>query len=108
MVWKRNTEYAFAVLMFHKICYTNPMPVERSFWSTWAQKLHRMGLDGLSAEVLDAAGPLTTFLAQLVYLGQPFRPRSLTTNEWQALAQMLEDPQESQEFAAFLREEDKT
>jgi len=77
----------------------------RAFWSIWAQKLQRLGIDQFAALLLDAAGPLKVLLAQLIYAGSPFFV-SRNNQEWQALEHLLEDPQESSSFAAFLRQED--
>jgi hypothetical protein len=56
--------------------------------------------------MLEAAGPLTTLAAQLVYFGQPFLGRTTPGSQMQALAEMLENQAASRSFAAFLREEE--
>lgn len=78
----------------------------RAFWSIWARKLQRLGIDQFAALLLDAAGPLKVLLAQLMYAGSPFFV-SHDNQEWQALEHLLEDPQESSSFASFLRQEDE-
>ncbi len=45
-------------------------------------------------------------LAQFIYFGQPFLGRNSSDNQWQALANLLENPAESRSFAAYLREEE--
>lgn len=78
--------------------------IPTALWSEWAHFLRRMGLDGLAAALLEGAGPLTMLLAQCIYAGQPL-VNAEQANRWQALAQMLENPQAGQAFATFLRQE---
>jgi hypothetical protein len=78
----------------------------RAYWSFWAQKLHVLGVSGLAAALLDGTGPLRLLAAQLVHAGTPFIGASRANEQWQALAAMLEDKDESQQFVSFLREED--
>ena len=68
--------------------------------------LRRWGLGTPGSAVLDAAGPLTTLAAQLVYFGQPLLGSANPGSQMQALAEMLENQKESRSFAAFLREEE--
>jgi hypothetical protein len=71
----------------------------RSDWSTWAESLRRLKLDGFAAWVLEAGGPLTILGAQALYMSQPF----FGGKQLHALAQMLEEDEETQAFARFLR-----
>ena len=64
--------------------------------------LRRQGLAGLTAWVLEAAGPLNLLGAQLLYIGQPFLPAS-GGNGLRALAQMLEQDEEVRAFTALLK-----
>ena len=73
----------------------------RSEWSEWAESLRRLKLDVLAAWLLEAGGPLTVLGAQAVYLGQPF----LGGKTLDSLAHMLEEDEESQAFARYLRGE---
>ena len=52
------------------------MQKDRSFWPEWAHILHQWGLSEVAAALLEAAGPLNVFLAQVVFAGQPFLNRS--------------------------------
>ncbi len=73
----------------------------RSEWSKWAESLRRLKLDGFAAWLLEAGGPLTVLGAQAVYLGQPF----LSGKKLDSLAHMLEEDEETQAFARYLRGE---
>ncbi len=77
----------------------------QTYWAGWARFLQRFGLQQPAAALLEAAGPLSWFLAQMVYLGQPFLDGSRSGGQWQALAGLLESQAESRSFATFLREE---
>jgi hypothetical protein len=70
-------------------------------WSHWAASLRRLKLDGLAAWLLEAGGPLTVLSAQALYLSQPF----LGGNQLNVLAHMLEEEDETQAFARYLRGE---
>lgn len=74
----------------------------RSEWSGWAESLRRLKLDGLAAWALEAGGPLTILGAQAVYISQPF----LGGKQLNSLAHMLEEDEESQAFARYLRGEE--
>ena len=89
-----------------KLCYTDTMVDSRAYWSNWAHKLHGLGVSGLAAALLDGTGSLRLLAAQMVYAGTPFIGTSRASEQWQALATMLEDSDEAQQFVSFLREED--
>ena len=82
------------------------MGEERQYWPGWVQFLQRWGLRQPASIFLEAAGPLTVVLAQMLYFGQPLLGRPTAAIQWQALAEMLENRSESQSFAAYLREEE--
>jgi hypothetical protein len=73
----------------------------RSEWSKWAEVLRRRKLDVIAAWLLEAGGPLAVLGAQVVYLGQPF----LGGKKLDSLAHMLEEEEETQAFARYLRGE---
>jgi len=89
-----------------KLCYTDTMVDSRAYWSHWAQKLQGLGVSGLAAALLDGTGSLRLLAAQLVHAGTPFIGTSPASEQWQALAALLEDKDEAQQFVSFLREED--
>jgi hypothetical protein len=63
--------------------------------------LRRFKLDGVAAWLLEAGGPLTVLGAQALYLSQPF----MGGKKLDSLAHMLEEDEESQSFARYLRGE---
>ncbi|HSJ87398.1 MAG TPA: hypothetical protein VK909_09340 [Anaerolineales bacterium] len=73
----------------------------RSEWSTWAESLRRLKLDAAAAWLLEAGAPLTVLGAQAVYLSQPF----MGGKKLASLAHMLEEDEETQAFARYLRGE---
>ena len=73
-------------------------------WQDWARNLHRWGVDGGAAVLLDAAGPLTMLLAQVVYIGQPLLGKLVPSDSMTALASMLEEPAQTKAFINLLRE----
>ena len=84
-----------------KICYTLFMQ-SRADWSHWAESLRRFKLDGLASWMLEAGAPLTVLGAQALYFSQPF----LGGKQWTSFAHMLEEDEEVQAFARYLRGED--
>jgi hypothetical protein len=84
----------------YKICYTLLMQSQTA-WSHWAESLRRLKLDGLVAWLLEAGAPLTVLGAQAVYMSQPF----VGGKQLNALAHMLEEEEETQAFARYLRGE---
>jgi hypothetical protein len=82
-------------------------PDLRAAWPAWARFLRRLGLEGLAVWTLEAAGPLTVFGAQALYIGEPFLRPVLSQTQVSALACLLENDGEMRSFIAFLREEGK-
>ncbi len=79
--------------------------MENTTWSVWAEMLQRWGLRGFAAWLLEAASPLNVVGAQLVYVGQPFLEVFIPGSHMKALAQMLEEPRQTQAFIRYLQEE---
>jgi len=73
----------------------------RTDWSQWAESLRRFKLDGLVSWLLEAGSPLTVLGAQALYIGQPF----IGGKQIESLAHMLEEEEETQAFAHYLRGE---
>ena len=71
-------------------------------WQNWVNVLHRWGLQEITAVVLDAVKPLNLLGAQVVYLGQPIFKQLVAKDHLEALANMLEDPTQTQAFISLL------
>ena len=84
----------------YKICYTLLMQ-SRADWSQWAESLRRFKLDGLASWLLEAGSPLTLLGAQALYISQPF----VGGKQIESIAHMLEEEDETQAFAHYLRGE---
>ena len=80
------------------------MNENRKIWQQWAARLQNLGLDEVVATVLEATGPLNFVGAQLVYVGQPVLRGLISTHSLHALANILEDRQNTQDFVRYLRE----
>jgi hypothetical protein len=81
------------------------MQPDRASWEGWARTLQQWGVHDIAAAILEAAGPLTIFFAQIVYVGQPLLRGTFPDERLRALAQLFEDPEESRSFANYLRED---
>jgi hypothetical protein len=73
-------------------------------WQKWAQSLQRNHLKGIALTLLEGAGPFNMVLSQLMLSTTPFIGGT-KRNHWQAVAEMLENDEESRKFAETLREE---
>lgn len=71
----------------------------------WAVRLRRWGVHQFAAALLEASGPLNLIGAQLVYLGQPVLNGVFADRHLSTLAELLEDPGQTQAFIHHLREE---
>ncbi len=69
----------------------------------WTDFPEFQALNGLAANLLEAAGPLNLVLAQLVYLCQPVLSPFISDQKTSKLAQILEDPAETALFIETLR-----
>jgi hypothetical protein len=84
------------------------MSADHPFWEIWTKTLRRWGMQAFAASLLEAAGPLTTLGAQMVYLSQPVMSSIFPRGHMDALATMLDNPAETRQFIVFLRESDVT
>ena len=78
------------------------MDSPRTYWPKWTEALRKLGLDGFAALLLEAGGPVHILGAQLLYMGQPFAT-SQASDGLLALANLLEQEDEAQAFAAILK-----
>jgi hypothetical protein len=72
-----------------------------SVWMKWAQNLHRWGINGPAEIFLNAVGPVSVVFAQSLML---IKPLFSSSNEWDMLAEMIEDPLERRTFGGLLQE----
>ena len=77
------------------------MQTSRTYWPTWAKRLNHWNLNTFAAWLLEAGGPLTLLGSQALYFVSPF----FGGKQIQTLAEMLEEDDEVQAFANYLREE---
>lgn len=77
----------------------------RPEWSHWAETLRRFKLDGLASWLFEAGAPLTMLGAQALYISQPFLGGN-RASLWVSFAHMLEEDEEVQAFARYLRGEE--
>jgi hypothetical protein len=80
------------------------MSEDQQNWITWARTLQRWGMKETAASVLDSAGSLGMLIAPLLYIGQPLLSGAVSPHTLDALAQVLEDPENRRKFVSFLRE----
>jgi hypothetical protein len=73
-------------------------------WQDWARILHRWGMNEWVASFLEAAGPLTIFGAQVIYVSQPVLKGVIPNIQLEALTRLLEDTSRTQDFVSYLRE----
>ena len=71
--------------------------LQRDRWREWGEVLRRHRLEGISAWLLEAGGPLALISAQLLYMGGPWLGGGA-----RELARLLESDVESMEFARYL------
>jgi len=84
---------------------TKLQPDQQSVMQSWASRLQQWRVHQLAAALLEASGPLKLVGAQLVYLGQPLLGGLVANEQLDALAHMLEEPAQTQNFIRYLREE---
>ena len=89
---------------FLDLCYTYRVNNDQHIWKTWANSLHRWGLDHVVVTILEATAPLHWLGAQVIHVGQPLFSQVAPENHVLALTKILENPDKSQAFMAFLRQ----
>jgi hypothetical protein len=76
------------------------------YWKQWQQALSRWQLRKMAATILESAGLFHPFIAQLLLIGQPMLSQT-TREEIDAMVSLLEEPQSSRAFAAYLMKENE-
>lgn len=84
---------------------TKLQPESYQMMQAWAGRLRQWRLHQFAAALLEAGGPLKLIGAQLVFISQPLFSALLTNDHLDALAEMLEKPDRTNQFIEFLREE---
>lgn len=96
--------YFWAIPLKQILCYTQAMKSNQHIWRLWSKSLHQWGMADFVASFLEAAGPLSVVGAQAVYLFQPILRGVVPGDQLGVLAQMLEEPGETKQFAEMIRE----
>lgn len=78
------------------------MKSNRTYWPIWMNYIKKLGAMDFLVWLLHDASPLAVFGAQLLYISQPFLPSSSYPG-LRALADLLEDKAESEDFLAILK-----
>ena len=86
------------------LCYTLIMDENQTHWINWSRVLHRWGISGDVASILEGSGSLSFLAAQMLYLSQPLLSSVVSVHSLQAFARVLEDPSERRAFVSYLRE----
>lgn len=74
-------------------------------WLKWVRILHLWGIDRLGYLLLHELGSLNVFLAQALYLLQPFLTSDKASENYYALCALLEDDQNREAFLVLLNEQ---
>ncbi len=77
---------------------------EKTDWGKWARQLQRWGLAPFAAAFLESGGAFATLGAQSLYVAQPLLDAWMPPKTLRAIAEMMEDPEQSAAFAQALRE----
>lgn len=72
------------------------------YWKKWAYSLQQSRMTGFVLTLLEGAAPIRMILSQTLFGVSPFIA-SGQQSSFTAFAETLEDPQECQSFAEFLR-----
>ena len=72
-------------------------------WLIWADRLYQWRLSEVVASVLEAAGPLSFFGAQIIYLAQPLFTALTSPEKTQIMAELFESPTQQQACIEVLR-----
>ena len=86
------------------LCYTLIMDENQTHWINWSRVLHRWGISGDVASILEGSGSLSFLAAQMLYLSQPLLSGVVSVHSLRAFARVLEDPSERRAFVSYLRE----
>ena len=71
----------------------------------WAGRLQQWHLHQIAAALLEAGGPLKIIGAQLVFISQPLFSGLFSGDRLDLIAGILEEPEKTNTFVQFLRED---
>ena len=80
-------------------------PETTQVMQSWADRLQQWRLNQLTAALLEAGGPLKLIGAQMIFISQPLFSGLLSGGSLDLLAGILEEPEQTDTFIRFLREE---
>ncbi len=86
------------------MCYTLTVYGIQQIWQPWVRNLHRWGVKDIVVTFLEVGGPINFIGAQIIYLFQPFLKNSMSDQQIEAFAGILDDPAQTQLFISLLRE----
>jgi hypothetical protein len=75
-------------------------------WQDFREPLRRWGVKEFAASLLEALGPLTIVGAQAAYVGQPMLSSLIPPDKFDEMVRLLEEPDRTKAFVAYLREGD--
>lgn len=78
---------------------------DKTEWQKWARLLQRWGLASFAAAFLESGSAFATLGAQSIYVAQPLLDAWMQAKTLRAVAEMMEDPDQSAAFAQTLRED---
>jgi hypothetical protein len=100
----RFTLPTYTIIPVHQLTNQKSTPAtnnkERE-WGSWARNLQHWGLADLVSTFLENGEIFATLAAQGLYVGQPLLEPWMPAR---AIASLLDDPQQTQEFVKLLRE----
>jgi hypothetical protein len=80
------------------------MERDQHIWRYWARNLQLWGVNTWAVAFLEAAGPLTILVAQMVYFSEPIFSWMMPEGKFASLARLLEDSSNRETFIDYLRE----
>ena len=79
------------------------MEEKLSVWHQWADDLCRWGVQDFISVFLDALGPFSVVLGEILYVFQPFLKPIMPGRNILYMADLLTDPSETTEFLELIR-----
>ena len=78
--------------------------MENRFWDEWKAQFCRLGIKDWVASFLEFAGPFSMIAAHFLVFETQFLHGFVPEKQLEALSRVLEEPDETQAFASYLRE----